>query len=138
MLDYMADYVRLGQNSELLQKEASNNDLLQYSGMFVKMLGSIYDNLHASEPVFLDGLTCQPFYFGEHPDVSWLGKDAEDELRKLIFYQNHEDLQTVRVFRLYSENAMLIVKPDRLRYWIRSTAIRDADDTLTDLYHQGY
>ena len=106
--------------------------------MFCQLLGSVYDNLHTSEPVFLDGLTCQPFYFREHPKVSWFGKDAEDDFRKLIFYQNHEHLQRVRVFRLYCENAMLIVKPDRLRYWISSTAIRDADDTLTDLYHQGY
>jgi len=137
-LIYMADYIRLGQNSQLLREKAKKSDIKNYSKMFCQMLGSVYGNLHASEPVFLDGLTCQPFYFGEHPEVSWLGKDAKDELRKLIFYQNHEHLQTVRVFRLYSENAMLIVKPDRLRYWIRSTAIRDADDTLTDLYHQGY
>ena len=138
VLKYMARYVRLGQNSQLLQEKAHENDIENYSKMFCQMLGSVYDNLHASEPVFLDGLTCQSFYFGKYPKVSWLGKDAEGELRKLIYYENHEHLQTIRVFRLYSENAMLIVKPDRLRYWIRSTAIRDADDTLTDLYHQGY
>jgi len=46
--------------------------------------------------------------------------------------------QTLRVFRFYSDNVMLTVKPDRLRYWIRSTAIRDADETLIDLREQGY
>jgi hypothetical protein len=30
------------------------------------------------------------------------------------------------------------VKPDRLRYWIRATAVRDADETLLDLRRQGY
>lgn len=138
VLYYMADYIRRGQNSELLQKEASNNDLLQYSGMFVKMLGSIYDNLKADNPIFLNGLICQPFYFGNSPELTWLDSDAEANLKKLIYYKNHERLRTVRVFRFYDKNVLLIVKPDRLRYWIRSTAIRDADETLTDLYHQGY
>jgi hypothetical protein len=44
----------------------------------------------------------------------------------------------VRVLRFYEANTILIVKPDRLRYWIRSTAIRDADETLADLHEQGY
>jgi hypothetical protein len=42
------------------------------------------------------------------------------------------------MLRFYSQNMILIVKPDRLRYWIRSTAIRDADETLLDLREQGY
>ncbi|MBW7989566.1 MAG: N-6 DNA methylase [Planctomycetes bacterium] len=138
VLGYMADYVRLGQKSDLLRKKADRNDLKSYSSMFCQMLGSIYNNLLASDPIFLNGLTCQPFYFGDPPNQSWLNCDSEDELRKLIYYKNHEHLRTVRIFRLYDENVILIVKPDRLRYWIRSTAIRDADETLIDLRNQGY
>jgi len=138
VLEYMADYVRLGQNSDLLLKKAGRNDLKSYSRMFCQMLGSIYNNLLASDPIFLNGLTCQPFYFGDRPDLPWLNRDSEDELYKLIYYKNHELLRTVRIFRLYDENVILIVKPDRLRYWIRSTAVRDADETLIDLRNQGY
>lgn len=138
VLEYMADYVRLGQNSDLLRKKADRNDLKSYSRMFCQMLGSIYNNLLASDPIFLNGLTCQPFYFGDLPNLSWLNRDSEDELRKLVYYKNHEHLRTFRIFRLYDENVILIVKPDRLRYWIRSTAIRDADETLIDLRNQGY
>ncbi|MHC4726738.1 MAG: hypothetical protein ACYS17_05860, partial [Planctomycetota bacterium] len=98
----------------------------------------VYKNLRASDPIFLNGLTCQPFYFGDLPNLSWLNRDSESELRKLIYYKNHEHLRTIRIFRLYEENVILIVKPDRLRYWIRSTAIRDADETLIDLRDQGY
>ncbi|MCK4825410.1 hypothetical protein KA005_57210, partial [bacterium] len=138
VLKYMADCVRLGQKSELLRKSADENDLKKYSKMFIKMLGSVYDNLRASDPVFLDGLIYQPFYFGDLPNLSWLNRDSEDELRKLVYYKNNDHLRTLRIFRLYTENVMLIVKPDRLRYWIRSTAIRDADETLIDLRNQGY
>jgi hypothetical protein len=141
-LNYITEYVRLGQKSNLLQTCADSKHMREYSDMFIRMLGSIYNNLKHSEPVYLNGLICQPFYFGESPDLSWLGKDLRSGLQKLI-YDNYDDtgratLRTIRVFRYYSENVLLIVKPDRLRYWIRSVAIRDADETLLALREQGY
>jgi hypothetical protein len=139
VLNYMTEYVRLGQNSQLLQKAAGVDGLREYSNMFIHLLGSIYDNLKATDPIFLNGLICQPFYFGERPNLAWLDEQNEDELRKLIYDDDkHVYLRTVRVLRFYSENVLLIIKPDRLRYWIRSTAIRDADETLADLWQQGY
>ena len=138
-LKYLTNYVRLGQNSELLTKAANMDDLRAYSDMFIRMLKSVYDNLRASDPIFLNGLTCQLFYFGERPDSSWLSEQPEDELRKLIYDdKKYKHLRTIRVLRFYSENFLLLVKPDRLRYWIRSIAIRDADETIIDLRQQGY
>jgi hypothetical protein len=137
-LKYMAKYVRLGQNSDLLEKSADNKALCQYSQMFIKMLGSVYGNLKASNPILLNNLICQPFYFGDSPELEWINKNAEPELTKLIYYEKHAHLRTIRVVRFYEKNVILIIKPDRLRYWIRSVAIRDADETLTDLYQQGY
>jgi hypothetical protein len=138
VLNYMADYVRLGQDSQLLKKSASDNDFREYSSLFVRMLGSLYRNLKAAEPRQLNGLIAQPFYFGDKPDVSWLDKGSEDALHRLIYDESRESLRTVRVVRYYDGNVVLIVKPDRLRYWIRSTAIRDADDTLVELREQGW
>ncbi|MBI3821563.1 MAG: N-6 DNA methylase [Planctomycetes bacterium] len=138
VLVQMAAYVRLGQDSDLLAKSAGTNELHEFSSLYVRMLGSLYRNLNAHEPIFLNGLIAQPFYFGTRPDVSWLGRDCEESLRRLIYDESRESLRTVRVVRYYEGNVILIVKPDRLRYWIRSTAIRDADDTLIDLREQGW
>ena len=85
-----------------------------------------------------DGLICQPFFFGDRPGIEWLAPGCEEQLMPLVFEQGLSFLRTVRVVRFYRENVIFIVKPDRLRYWIRSTAIRDADDTLTELREQGY
>lgn len=139
VLNYMTEYIRLGQNSELLRKLADLKDLHEYSNMFLRMLGSVYDNLDKSSPVFFNGLICQPFYFGNRPNLSWLIDDTTNELQELIYNdETHKHLRTIRVLRFYSENVLLLVKPDRLRYWTRSTAIRDADETLIDLRQQGY
>ncbi len=135
---YMAPYVRLGQQSDLLKKAADANALNGYASLYCRLLGSLYNNLRPSDPVFLDGLTCQPFFFGDEPLIEWLGPDCKEQLTALVFAQTLPSLRTVRVVRFYHENVIFIVKPDRLRYWIRSTAIRDADDTLTELRQQGY
>ena len=137
-INSMADYIRLGQNSDLLRKSADKEVLFEYSQMFIKMLRSVYRNLKSGNPRFFDNLICQPFYFGDSPELEWIDKDAEPVLKKLVYYDKNASLRTVRVVRFYEKNVLLIIKPDRLRYWIRSTAIRDADETLTDLYKQGY
>ena len=136
--DLMADYVRLGQDSKLLKHQAKLKEVGVYSALLVRMLGSIYSNLKAGEPVFLNGLIAQPFFFGNKPEVSWLGKGKEEALQKLVYDSSRESLRLIRVVRFYEENVILIIKPDRLRYWIQSTAIRDADDTLADLRQQGW
>ena len=138
VLEYMAPYVRLGQNSDLLRKKAEPTDLSSYAKMFCRLLESIYNNLNSASPIFLDGLICQPFYFGDAPDVELSGSDFAKDLQDLIYDNCFDSLITVRVVRIYHRNAMFIVKPDRLRYWIQSTAIRDADDTLIELHKQGY
>lgn len=138
VLDYMAPFVRLGQKSELLVKQATFEQIAIYADMFCRMLGTVYKNLKSSEPVFTNGLICQPFYFGKCPKINWNLNGQKQRLDRLIYKQEHGSMRTVRIVRFYAENIMLIVKPDRLRYWIRSTAIRDADETLLDLRRQGY
>lgn len=98
------------------------------------MLGSIYSNLHKQKPIFLKGLICQPFSFGEKAEYAWEGQDEHEALHNLIYHQHHETLRMIRVLRFGTGNVLLIIKPNRLRYWLRSTAIRDADETLADLY----
>jgi N-6 DNA Methylase len=137
-LDYMASFVRLGQNSELLTERATIGQTHMYAQMFCRMLGSVYKNIKSSVPIYTNGLICQPFYFGKRPKMDWSVNGHKEELDQLIYKSEHDSLRTVRIVRFYSDNSMLIVKPDRLRYWIRSTAIRDADETLMDLRRQGY
>ena len=124
--------------SNLLKKTANAQNLTDYSDLYVKLLGTLYSNLHAHEPFYLNGIIAQPFFFGAKPDVSWIDDVTGDSITKIIYHNINESLRAVRVIRYYDTNVILIIKPDRLRYWIQSTAIRDADETLTDLQKQGW
>ena len=74
-LQYVASYVRLGQQSDLLRRPADAGVLREYASLYRRLLNSLYDNLRAGDPVSFDGLTCQPFFFGTEPAIEWLGPD---------------------------------------------------------------
>jgi hypothetical protein len=138
VLRYMKSYIRLGQDSQLLREKALPTVLKGYADMFCRMLGSVYENLKALPPVGINGLICQPFYFGDEPRATWALEGHGSLLIDLIYKQDQEPLRTVRTLRFYDQNTFAIVKPDRLRYWIVSTAIRDADETLWYLRQRGF
>ena len=137
VVEFSSDFIRLGQNSTLLRDRVDLARLATYRGIFIKLLGSVYTNLRESRSGLLDGLAFQSFCFGDESTLKW-GYDWNARLREVVYRERGEALRTVRIVRFYERNTIIIVKPDRLRYWIPSTAIRDADETLTDLQRQGY
>lgn len=137
VVEFAGDFVRLGQNSKLLRERVTAESLRRFSQVFVRMLGSIYTNLQVSQSGLLDGLAFQAFCFGESSDLGW-PSDWSEMLQKVIYQEHGDALRSVRILRFYDRNTIILVKPDRLRYWIPSTAIRDADETLIDLQRQGY
>ena len=89
IVTHISDYVRNGQKSELLATSATTKEMSKYSDTFIKMLGSVYDNLHATKPIIFNGLICQPFYFGECPNLKWVVEQDEEILKNLIHDDNH-------------------------------------------------
>ncbi|GHT51195.1 hypothetical protein FACS1894102_7080 [Spirochaetia bacterium] len=63
--------------------------------------------------------------------------DCFDNLQSLITKKQSETLRTQRVIRIFAGNSLIIVKPAKLRYWIRSTAVRDVDDVIIDIMRGG-
>lgn len=137
LVDYVAEFVRKGQNSQLLREAASPLHFEAYATTFVSTLRLVHPELRAGGAIAFDGLACQIFYFGDRPEVDW-PTDWTQHLRQLVYAPKSAALRTVRVLRFYQGNVIVIVKPERLRYWIRSIAIRDADETLHDLRQQGF
>lgn len=121
--------IRTGQIAKLIRGPIESQDFLSYSGPFVRLLGSVYSNLRASHCGFAEGMAYQAFTFGEKSTLEWL--DWSQHIGELVKQNSAAPL-----IRFYEGNTLIIVKPDRLRNWIASTAIRDADETLVDLQKQ--
>lgn len=136
-VDHFAAFIRQGQNSPLLRNSVTDADFSTYASTFVRLLGSIYSQLRAGNRGHCSGLAYQAFTFGERSHLDW-PDDWAEKLKEVVFQEHGAAIQTAKVIRFYAKNTIVIIKPDRMRHWLPSTAIRDADETLVELKEQGF
>ena len=121
-------------------KESGHAALSGFTDVFARQVNAIYKKnpLRVLDPQTWPGVICQPFVFGKGK-VDWRDADElQDKLDGLLREQKSETLRVTRIARIYDGNFVFLLKPDRLRYWLRSVALRDADETLADLRAQGF
>lgn len=138
VLDYMLDFRRKGENS-VAEKSVSDQQLKQFSEIYCKVLNSVYKEFKPYEPQKIGSFICYPFYYRDKPQII---EDSMDEfeaaLHELIQKKYNTNSRIVRILRMYENNTIYLIKPKQTRYWLRSVAIRDADETFADLVVQGY
>lgn len=139
IVKYQRDLVRLGEDSEAM-KRSGHTALSDFTSVFIGQINTIYKRkpLKALEAQTWPGAICQPFVFG-NGNVDWSGSDElKGKLDALFHKQRGTTLHVTRIARIYDGSFVFLLKPDRLRYWLRSVALRDADETLADLRAQGF
>jgi len=137
--DYYRDLIRLGEDSNAM-KEHALSSLTAFGTTFIRQINAIYKEnpLRVLESYSWRGAICVPFLFGSGK-VDWSGADElQGKLDKLLHEQRGTTLHITRIARIYDGKFIFLLKPDRLRYWLRSVALRDADETLSDLRGQGF
>jgi hypothetical protein len=139
IVDYYRDLIRLGEDSAAM-KEPGAPALPAFNAIYTQQINAIYkkNKLRALDPQTWPGVICQPFVFGRGK-VDWNGAEAlKGKLDKLLRERRGGGLTITRIARIYDGPCIYLLKPDRLRYWLRSVALRDADETLADLWDQGF
>jgi hypothetical protein len=136
---YYRNFVRRGADAELATADA-RPALPSYVEIFCNQINNIYREqpLKALEPYSWPGVICQPFAFGEaHVDWSDAGGLC-GRLNAVLKEQRGSSLSVTRIARIYDGRFIFMIKPDRLRYWLRSIALRDSDDVSADMRTQGF
>ena len=63
-------------------------------------------------------------------------------IESLIYNQTQRNVRVNRVLREYLNiegyDVLILIKPKSLRYWLKSIALRDADETFSDLKISGF
>ena len=137
IVDHYRDLIRLGQDAKAM-KESAQSALTEFRAVYSRQLNGVYKNLRAETPYFFPGCICQPFVFGEGT-IDWSGAETlREKLDDLLREKRGTSLSVTRIARIYDHSSIFLLKPDRLRYWLPSVALRDADDTLADLRDQGF
>lgn len=139
IVDYYRDLIRLGEDAKAMKLDG-HAALANFTKVFSQQINAIYKKnpLRPLEPQRWQGVICQPFVFGKG-NVDWSGADElKGKLNGLLHDQKGTTLHVTRIARIYDNSFVFLLKPDRLRYWLRSVALRDADETLADLRAQGF
>ncbi len=139
VVDYYRDFVRLGEFSAVMTRDGREG-LPAFAKKFAGQINAAYKRkpLRALKAFSWPGIICQPFVFGDG-SVDWSGADElRQKIDTLLRQQSGSSLTVTRIARIYDGNFVFLLKSDRLRYWLKSSALRDADDTLSDLRSQGF
>jgi hypothetical protein len=138
VLDYHVNFRRKGENSDSVNP-VQDTHLNKFGEVFTEVLNSVYGKFSTHTPIRLPAFIVFPFYYGDRPQVEIPAEDdIEVHLENLIRHQPQKSLRINRILRIYDQNIIYLIKPDQVRYWLRSVAIRDADETFADLVVQGY
>ena len=140
VLNYFLEYRHIHSDIVEAEKIVSNNHLLSFAEYYLKILNSVYKTYKASAPIITNNHIIFPFYWGNKPETIGNITELEKYLNQLLL-DNHypsANLRFIRIMRIYDDNVIYLIKPKQLRYWLRSVAIRDADETFAYLVKQEY
>lgn len=139
IVDYQRDLIRLGEDSDAM-KLSGYGAVSEFAKAFTTQINAVYKKpaLRALKAQHWPGALCVPFAFGES-DIDWTdAASLQNRLDGLLHEKHGTTLRVTRIARIYDNNFIFLLKPERLRYWLPSVALRDADETLTDLRMQGF
>ena len=139
IVSYYRDLVRLGEDSAAM-KQSGHESLDEFNAVFTRQINTIYKKnpLRSLAAQSWPGMICQPFVFGKGK-VDWTGaEELRGKLDTLLKDKRSESLHVTRIARMYDDKFIFLLKPDRLRYWLKSMALRDSDETLAELRDQGF
>lgn len=136
--NYLVEFRRDGEKAGILSK-VDETDLHNFGEMFCNILNPVYKQFRPLQPIPMGSFICYPFCYGDIPQIELPDKSQiVPFLEDLLHKQHSSRLFVHRILRLYDHNVIFMVKPNQKRYWLRSIALRDADETLVDLLEQGF
>lgn len=135
--DHYRDFQRLGDDARVMRM-ADAKDHQEFARVFTRQINTVHKNLRPLPLKSWAGVSCQPFVFGKE-EPNWTDAESLNEkLTKLLRAKKSPSLTTVRILRIFDGPFVFLIKPDRLRYWLKSIALRDADEAMADLRELGF
>lgn len=152
--DVLTYYIHLGKaitpNSagNILFQPVPQKQLKHFGEVFCDALNAIYAKNNKSwQPGIIqitDSYIVYQIGFGENNGLKSQYDDSfNEEIEKLIEDKiSNRGIVYKKIVRFYSSinsyDCVFLIKPNTMRYWLNSTALRDADDTFIDLKEGGF
>jgi len=153
--DVLNYYLHLGKaisdksDGSILHREVRHTELLEYGQVLCSELNDIYarnGNIWQLGKVFkMPSFTVFQIGFGIKGGLKheFIRGDLDKKVEELINNEvSNRGATFRRIVRLYDHvdgfDCVYFIKPNALRYWLKSIALRDADETFVKLRKEGY
>ncbi|MBN2236018.1 MAG: N-6 DNA methylase, partial [Bacteroidales bacterium] len=139
VVNYSIDQFAFGENAQIHHTVSDFGILADFSEIYCTALNSIYqeDKNKYTLSKIVEGeafFACEYLFTDE--DVKFDTSKSEKDFEALINLWSGRNTLIKRVVRSYGENRIILIKPKQLRYWLKSIALRDADETLEEAFYQ--
>jgi methylase of polypeptide subunit release factors len=136
-VNYFIPFFELGENAEISKIISDHKVFNDFSEIYCQALNSIYkeSNKQYSLSKVYEGnafYACE-YIFGDKTSTPEY-RNTEADFSDLINHWSGRNALIKRVLRIYSDNKIILVKPKQLRYWLKSIALRDVDETLNESF----
>ncbi len=138
-LEYFLPFRREYAKPTKAEKSPTKSQLEAFGEVYLKILNSVYQDYKCGQWIETSSHIIYPFYCGEALNLPDNPTEIEHHLDSLLQYEQPSgSIRFKRVMRIYDEKVIYLIKPKQLRYWLRSVALRDADETFASLVRQEY
>jgi hypothetical protein len=125
-----------GEKSKINISIARKRDLIDFSEIYCKTLNYIYhsENKRYVLSQIIEGdayFICEMLYTEKNisePEII----EKKITLNNLLLDMS-QNIKINKIIRFYGNNVIRIIKPKQLRFWLKSKALRDADETFNDI-----
>lgn len=143
-LDYGLEFLGKDNNVKVLES-TTEKELISFGEIFCEVLNLLFETgskKYVQKSIYqTESFICTVFEYGNEMTFSKILKtenEIENHIAQLVYNKLGTSYRINRVVKVYDGDIIYLVKPKELRYWLQSIALRDADETIVDLYNAGY
>lgn len=131
VIDFMIPLIKDTDKAQAgLAQDASGKEAEEYTQVFLEVMHSAFPDLQSSsKPHDLGRAWCLAFHRGDGKSAEFGDTEAlKKHLDGLLIKDMGRALRCWRIVRHFHGKNLYIVKPKPRRYWLKSAAVRDADE----------
>ncbi len=138
-VDFSIDQFAFGENAKVNLDVSDLRFLSDFSNVYCKALNSIYQEKETKYSLskIYEGdafFACEYTFTDKKGIIETLNSEAD--FNALIDHWGNRNVLIKRVVRFCGKDKIILIKPKQLRYWLKSIALRDVDETLEESFNQ--
>lgn len=134
VLNFMIPLIKDNQRTQTeLARDSKHKEVTDYVKVFLEVMRSAFPDLMSSgKPVDLGRAWLVAFHRGNEQPADFGDTDSlVEHLDGLLVKEMGKSLRCMRIVRHFHGKSLYILKPKPRRYWLKSAAIRDADEMFS-------